>query len=313
MNQRPSLTELTAFIQVVRHASFRAAADELGVSPSTLSHMMRALEERLGVRLFNRTTRSVAPTEAGTRLFQSLTPVLSELDLALHDVNRFRERPSGVLRINASEAAADLLVNRFVPVFLDRYPEMHVDVVTEGRLIDVVAEGFDAGVRLAESVPQDMVAVPLGGAVTFLAVASPAYLAAHGTPRTPDDLARHRCIRFRLPGGKLYRWEFEQHGQPLRVEVSGPLTLDHIRLMAEAAVKGVGIAYVTAGAAQPAIDRGLLVPVLSDWVPSFEGHCLYYPSHRLVPAGLRAFVDVVKELKTGAGRAPESSSASRTP
>lgn len=297
MNPRPSLTELTAFIEVVRHASFRAAADELGISPSTLSHMMRALEERLGVRLFNRTTRSVAPTEAGMRLFQSLTPVLSDLDVALNDVNRFRERPSGTLRINASEAAADVLVNRIVPVFIERFPEMHVDIVTEGRLIDIVAEGFDAGVRLAESVPQDMVAIPLGGAVAFFAVASPAYLEAHGTPRTPDDLAKHRCIRFRLPGGKLYRWEFERHGQQLRVEVNGPLTLDHIRLMVDAAVNGLGIAYVTSSAAQSAIDRGLLVPVLRDWVPTFEGHCLYYPSHRLLPAGLRAFVDVVKALK----------------
>ncbi|WP_144160221.1 LysR family transcriptional regulator [Paraburkholderia sp. BCC1885] len=299
MNQRPSLTELIAFTAVVRHASFRAAADELAISPSTLSHMMRALEERMGLRLFNRTTRSVAPTEAGARLFRNLTPVLGELDLALGDVNSFRDRPSGNLRINASEAAAALLVNGVVPVFLERYPDMHVDIVTEGRLIDIVSEGFDAGVRLAEAVPQDMVAVQLGDEVKFLAVASPAYLRAHGEPQTPDDLAKHRCIRFRMPSGKTYRWEFERYGQPLRVDVTGQITLDHIRLMVDAAIKGVGIAYVTSEAAQRAIDNGLLVPILLDWLPTLAGHCLYYPSHRLVPAGLRAFVDLVKELRKG--------------
>src|ERR1700754_1361298 len=197
MNERPSLTELTAFMSVVRHASFRAASDELAMSPSTLSHMMRSLEERMGLRLFNRTTRSVAPTEAGARLFSRLTPVLSDLDLALSDVDSFRVRPSGKLRISASEAAASLLLNRVVPAFLDRYPEMHVDIVTDGRLIDIVSEGFDAGVRLAESVPQAMVAVPLSREMKFLAVASPAYLRAHGEPQTPDDLAKHRCVRFR--------------------------------------------------------------------------------------------------------------------
>jgi DNA-binding transcriptional LysR family regulator len=297
MNQRPSLTELIAFMAVVRHVSFRAAADELAMSPSTLSHMMRSLEERLGLRLFNRTTRSVAPTEAGARLFRSLTPVLSELDLALGDVNSFRDRPSGSLRINASEAAAGLLMNRVVPLFLDRYPEMHVDIVTEGRLIDIVSEGFDAGVRLAESVPQDMVAVPLSDETRFLAVASQAYLHAHGEPKTPDDLAKHRCIRFRMPSGKTYRWEFERNGQQLRVDVAGQITLDHMGLMVGAAIKGLGIAYVTSDAARPAIDQGLLFPILLDWLPTFRGHCLYYPSHRLVPVGLRVFVDLVKELR----------------
>lgn len=297
MNDHPSLSELTAFMAVVRHSSFRAASDELAMSPSTLSHMVRSLEERLRLRLFNRTTRSVATTEAGARLFRSLTPVLSELDLALSDVNSFRDRPSGNLRINASEAAAGLLVNRVVPAFVDRYPEMHVDIVTEGRLIDIVSEGFDAGVRLAESVPHAMVAVPLCGEMTFLAVASPAYLHAHGEPQTPDDLGKHCCIRFRLPSGKIYRWEFERYGQQLRVDVSGQITLDRISSMVDAAINGLGVAYVASDAAQPAIDQGLLVPILLGWVLKFKGHCLYYPSHRLVPAGLRVFVDLVKELQ----------------
>src|SRR6202012_2216359 len=218
MNQRPSLTELSAFTAIVRHASFRIAADELGMSPSTLSHMMRSLEEGLGLRLFNRTTRSVAPTEAGARLFRSLTPVLSELDLALADVGTFRDRPSGSLRINAHESSVRRLMRKVVPTFRQRYPEMHLDLVSEGKLVDIVAEGFDAGIRLSEAVPQDMIAIPLGPDGQFLAVASPDYLKVHGTPRTPDELSAHRCIRFRLPSGKIYRWEFERYDQELRID-----------------------------------------------------------------------------------------------
>jgi len=296
MNQRPSLTELSAFTAIVRHASFRIAADDLGMSPSTLSHMMRSLEERLGVRLFNRTTRSVAPTEVGTRLFRSLTPVLGELDLALADVGAFRDRPSGSLRINAHESSVRRLMSNVVPTFIARYPEMHLDLVTEGKLIDIVAEGFDAGIRLSEAVPQDMVAIPLGRDGQFLAVASPAYLAKHGTPKTPDELTAHRCIRFRLPSGKIYRWEFERYDQELRLDVSGPMTADHMSVMVDAAIQGLGIAYVYIDAVQAAIDRGELVPILTEWTPPFAGECLYYPSNRLVPAGLRAFVDVIKEL-----------------
>ena len=301
MNQRPSLAELSAFTAIVRHASFRIAADELGMSPSTLSHMMRSLEERLGLRLFNRTTRSVAPTEAGARLFRSLTPVLSELDLALADVGTFRDRPSGSLRINAHESSVRRLMRKVVPTFMQRYPEMHLDLVSEGKLVDIVAEGFDAGIRLSEAVPQDMIAIPLGPDGQFLAVASPDYLKAHGTPRTPDELSAHRCIRFRLPSGKIYRWEFERYDQELRLDVSGPMTLDHMGAMVDAAIQGLGIAYVSIDAAREAIDRGQLQPILTEWTPPFPGECLYYPSNRLVPAGLRAFVDIVKELGDHSG------------
>ncbi len=296
MNDRPALSDLTALAAIVTHRSFRKAADELGVSPSTLSHMMRTLELKMGVRLLNRTTRSVSPTEAGERLVARLQPVLKELDLALEEVDSVRSRPSGSLRINASEPAARLLMQSVVPTFLARYPDMSVDLVTEGRLIDIVAGGFDAGVRLGESLPQDMIAVRFGGPVRFLAVASPAYLAGRTPPLVPDDLKDHACIRVRLPSGKLYRWEFAKHGQELTVDVPGSLTLDHIGLTIEAAADGMGIAYVPDHSAQPLIKAGKLVTVLDDWCPSIPGLFLYYPGHRHVPSGLKAFVDMLREM-----------------
>jgi len=296
MNDRPALSDLTALAAIVTHRSFRKAADELGVSPSTLSHMMRTLELKMGVRLLNRTTRSVSPTEAGERLVARLQPVLKELDLALEEVDSVRSRPSGSLRINASEPAARLLMQSVIPTFLARYPDMSVDLVTEGRLIDIVAGGFDAGVRLGESLPQDMIAVRFGGPVRFLAVASPAYLAGRTPPLVPDDLKDHACIRVRLPSGKLYRWEFAKHGQELTVDVPGSLTLDHIGLTIEAAADGMGIAYVPDHSAQPLIKAGKLVTVLDDWCPSIPGLFLYYPGHRHVPSGLKAFVDMLREM-----------------
>lgn len=293
---RPSLGDLTAFAAIAAHRSFRKAADELGLSPSTLSHMMSTLERNMGVRLLHRTTRSVSATEAGERLLARLRPVLRDLDLALDEVDVFRARPSGTLRINAGESAARLLLKSAIPTFLARHPEMSIDLVTEGRLVDIVAAGFDAGIRLGEAVPQDMIAVRFGGDVRFLAVAAPDYLADREPPRTPDDLKDHACIRVRMPSGKLYRWEFEKHGQELAVAVSGPLILDHIELMTEAAADGMGIAYVPDRSAQPYLETGKLVPVLTDWCPAIPGLFLYYPGHRHVPAGLRAFINVLKEM-----------------
>ena len=296
MNDRPALSDLNAFAAIAAHRSFRRAADELGLSPSTLSHMMRSLEQAMGVRLLHRTTRSVSTTEAGARLVARLQPVLRDLDLALAEVDALRDRPSGTLRINAGEIAARLLLNSVVPTFLSRYPEMSLDLVTEGRLVDIIAGGFDAGIRLGEAVPQDMIAVRFGGQTRFLAVASPSYLAGCPPPRTPDDLKEHNCIRVRLPSGKPFRWEFEKHGQELTVEVSGSLTLDHVELMTEAAVRGLGVAYVSDRSARPYIESGKLIALLDDWCPRIPGLFLYYPGHRHVPPGLRAFIDVLKEV-----------------
>jgi len=292
---RPSLAELISFTAVAAHKSFRQAADELRVSPSTLSHTIRALETRLDVRLLHRTTRSVAITEAGQALLSKVQPLVKELDAALGDVDNFRSKPSGTLRINSNLIGARRLLQRAIPLFLARYPEMRLDLVTEGRLVDIVADGFDAGIRLAESVPKDMIAVPFGGTSRFVAVAAPAYLKKNGVPKAPVDLMQHSCIRYRMRNGKIYAWEFERRGQSEDVDVPGQLTLDEDRLMLDAAIEGVGIAFVPESAASDALTSRKITVVLDDWCPRFPGLCLYYPGHRQVPAGLRVFVEVLKE------------------
>ena len=288
---KPSLADLTTFAAVARHRSFRAAADEMGVSRSSLSHALVGLERQLGVRLLHRTTRSVAPTEAGARLLARLAPTLRDLDDMVAAVSDSAGSPAGTVRINALQAAARWLLRHVVPSFLDRYPRVALDILSEDRLIDIIAEGFDAGVRLRELVPQDMIAVPFGGDARFLAVASPAYLAEHGVPRIPDDLRRHRCIRQRLASGKPYRWEFARGLDEIAIDVPGALTLNHNELMVDAAMDGLGIAFVPERVAQPFLHDGRLRALLEDWSPALPGLCLYYPGHRHVPPALRVFID----------------------
>lgn len=292
---RPTLPDLTAFSTVADHLSFRAAADVLGVSRSALSHTILTLERNLGIRLLHRTTRSVALTDAGARLLKRLKPVLQDLDQALESIAEDGGHPSGTLRINASEGAMRQLLKQVVPRFLERYPQVSLDLVTEGRLIDIVGHGFDVGVRLAEAVPQDMIAVPFGPDFRFLAVAAPSYIDVAGRPTALDDLHHHSCIRQRLPSGKLYRWEFGKHGQTYAIDVPGVLTLDHTMLMIEAAADGVGIAYVPEIAARPWLTDGRLIALLEDWSPVIGGLRLYYSGHRHVPAPLRAFIGVLQE------------------
>lgn len=292
---RPSLNDLAAFVSVATHRSFRRAADELGAAPSTLSHAMRALEERMGVRLLNRTTRSVSPTEAGFQLLESLQPALAALDGALDSVAPFRGQVAGVVRINAPRLGAAILVRDVLPVMAQRHPEVTVDLVVQGQLIDIVQAGFDAGVRLAGSVPRDMIAVPIGAPLRFVCVASPAYLERAGTPTTPDELARHHCIGHRLPSGRLYRWEFERAGQAMTLDVTGPASLDDEELMVDAAIRGLGVAYVIETAAEAALAAGQLREVLSPWMQFAEPATVYYPGHRAVPPALRAFLDVVRQ------------------
>ena len=292
-----SLADLRAFAAVARHRSFRLAADGLGVTRSSLSHAVRGLEGELGARLLNRTTRSVGLTPAGAGLLQRLEPTLRDLDDMLAQVTEEGNEVVGTVRVNGIEAAIAWLARHVVPGFLDRYPRVELDLVADDRLVDVIAEGFDAGVRLREAVPQDMVAVPFGGEVRFLAVASPAYLERAGTPRVPDDLRRHRCIRQRLASGKTYRWEFAKGAQAVSVDVPGPLTLNKNPLMVEAAIGDLGIAYVPESFARDALASGTLRAVLEDWSPAIEGLCLYYPGHRLVPPALRAFVDALRQVE----------------
>ncbi|KAA0020275.1 LysR family transcriptional regulator [Salinicola corii] len=294
---RPSLNDLAAFTAVASHLSFRRAADAMGVSRSALSHTIIGLEGKLGVRLFNRTTRSVSLTQAGARMLARLHPVLRDLDQALDTLSEERGTPTGTLRINANKSGARILLKDVVPPFLDRYPDVELDLVSEGRLVDVVEQGFDAGVRLMETVPQDMVAVPFGGEVRFIAVAAPSYLEGRSRPNTPDDLHAHCCIRQRLPSGKRYRWEFSRRGIELTVDVPGNLTLDDNDLLVQAAAEGRGIAYVPEHFAQAYLGSGQLVTVLDDWCPPTPGLALYYPANRHVPASLRAFIDILKQAK----------------
>jgi DNA-binding transcriptional LysR family regulator len=254
------------------------------------------LEQNLGVRLLNRTTRSVSLTEAGAHLLAGIRPVLQDLDTAIDTLAEARGAPAGRLRINANKSAARLLLREVVPQFHSRYPNVEPDLVSEGRLVDIVETGFDAGVRLAEAVPQDMIAVRFGGDVRFVTVASPAYLAQRTAPATPDELRQHRCIRQRLPSGKRYSWEFSRHGEEMIVDVPGALTLDDNDLMVEAALDGLGIAYVPQAFAQKALASGRLVPVLAEWCPQIPGLVLYYPGNRHVPSALRAFVGLLKKV-----------------
>ncbi|WP_410014140.1 LysR family transcriptional regulator [Sodalis sp. C49] len=298
-----ALFELQAIDAVASAGSFRQAASQLGISPSALSHRVATLESRLGVRLFNRTTRSVSLSQAGEQLLNRVRPALNEIDAAMEGVNRFRLTPSGRLRLNTAEAAARMILRPIVLEFLRRYPDMTVEIVADGRLVDIVAEGFDAGIRLAESVPLDMIAVPCSPPLRFLVVGAPAYFALYGRAQEPGELVRHRCLRSLLPSGAPLHWQFERRGEKRVVNVSGPLTLDNQPLMIDAALAGAGLAWVSESAAAPYLLSGALSPVLEDWCPRFAGLRLYYPGHRLVPAGLRMFIDLIREVMDSHGDA----------
>lgn len=302
--ERISLADLQTFATVARLRSFRKAAVELGVSPSALSHAMRKLEARLDVRLLHRTTRSVAPTEAGEQLLARLSPALLDIEAALEEVNAFRDSPLGTLRINAPKSAVELVLAPLATRFLSAHPGMRVELVADDAFVDIVAEGYDAGVRFGESLQQDMVAVPLGPPQEFVVVASPAYLAVHGRPEHPRDLHRHACIRIRFPGGGFYRWEFAKGAEKLEVEVDGPLATGEMHAIVRAAEDGLGVAYTYAQYAAPGLASGRLVKVLEDWTHPPGGLFLYYPSRKLMPAGLRAFVEMLRDEsgKSAAGR-----------
>ncbi|MFM0229760.1 LysR family transcriptional regulator [Paraburkholderia sediminicola] len=289
----PGLSELEGVLAVARHRSFRAAATELGVSTSALSHAIAALEARIGVRLFNRTTRSVSLSEAGAQFVDSVAPALSTIRVAIEQAGSYRDTPAGTLRLNTSTGAARQVMPLLLE-YLRRFPEMKLDLVTEGRMIDIVVEGFDAGIRLAETVPQDMIAVPFNQPQRFAVVGSPAYFAEHPKPRAPDDLRAHRCIRLRMPSGRIYHWEFERRGEAFSVDVQGLLTLDEPLLVMEAAREGFGLAYMTEWNVAADLEAGTLQRVLEDWTPAFAGLCLYYPGRRHVPAGLRALIEMIR-------------------
>ncbi|PWC37469.1 LysR family transcriptional regulator [Azospirillum sp. TSO35-2] len=292
---RSGLVELHAVAAVAEHRSFRRAALDLGLSTSALSHAIAALERRLGTRLFHRTTRSVALTDAGEQFLARIRPALRAIDEAMTAANDRRDRPAGTLRLNSSEEAARQILRPVVLEFLRRHPDMRIDLVTEGRLVDIVAEGFDAGIRLTDTVPQDMIAVPFGPPQRFAVVGSPGYLARHPLPTTPADLHTHICIRRRMPSGRLYTWEFARQGEELRIDVPGVLTLDSSRLMLEAVLDGAGLAMLAEPMVAQDLAAGRLIRMLEDWTPPFATLGLYYPGHRHVPAGLRAFITLLRE------------------
>lgn len=293
---RPALHDLDAVLAVARKASFRAAALELDVSTTALSDTVVKLEKALGVRLFNRTTRSVSLTDAGRMFVEQVRPPLLDIHEAMASMRARQATPSGTLRINAFATAAREILSPLVFAFLRRYPDVHVDLVTEGRLVDIVADGFDLGVRGADLVPSDMIAVPLGGPQRHAVVGSPGYIKKHGKPRTPPDLLRHPCIRVRLPNGALYRWQFEKRGQSAQIDVAGPITLDEASLARAAVLHGIGLGFFMEPDVRADIEAGRLVRVLEDWTPPRPALCLYYPGRRNPSAALKAFIELAREL-----------------
>jgi DNA-binding transcriptional LysR family regulator len=287
--------ELNAFLVVAEERSFTKAAAKLGTSQSTLSQTIRRLETRLALRLLTRSTRSVAPTEAGVRLLETLQPAFNEIDAKLSDLTAAREKPAGTVRINATDLVVENLLWPALKPLLADYPDIEIELTAELARTDIVAGRFDAGVRLGELVEKDMIAVRIGADLRMVAVASPTYFARKPPPTTPHELANHECINLRMPTlGELYAWEFAKDGHELRVRVQGPLTFNSGRMLVAAAIDGCGIAYVTNDYAGEEVKAGRLISVLEDWSPPFAGYHLYYPSRRQLPPAFKLVVEALR-------------------
>src|SRR6266478_2367097 len=299
---RGDLADLTAFVAVADQLSFRGAASRLGVTPSALSHSMRQLEERLGMRLLNRTTRSVSVTDAGLRLLERLRPAISEIGGALEDLNQERQRPVGRLRIYAIHLAASAVIAPIWKRFLSTYPDVHLELAVGEAPIDIVAKGFDAGIGPRDRVPADMIAVRVMGPMKIAVVGAPTYFARRRPPRTLDDLAQHSCIQYRLAvDGAVFAWPFERNRKSRRISVDGRVIVNDTDLAVRAAADGLGIAYTIEALADPFLRSGQLLRVLEDWSPFSDGLFLYYSGHRQVPVALRALIDM---LRSARGSAP---------
>jgi DNA-binding transcriptional LysR family regulator len=293
--QRENLSDLVAFVAVARERSFTNAAAKLGVSQSALSHTIRGLEARLGVRLLTRTTRSVSPTEAGERLLQTAGPRLEEIDNALAAVSELRDKPAGTIRITATEYAADTILMPKLGKLLKAYPDIKIEIIVDYGLTDIVAERYDAGVRSGEQVAKDMIAVRIGPDMRMAVVGAPSYFRARSEPKRPQDLIEHNCINLRLPThGSVYAWEFERGGRELRVRVEGQFTFNTTMQLMSAALAGHGLAYVPEGLVQPHLAKGRLRRVLADWCPPYSGYHLYYPSRRQSSAAFALVVDSLR-------------------
>ncbi|MFM0552097.1 LysR family transcriptional regulator [Paraburkholderia sediminicola] len=294
------LNDLAAFVSVARAGGFRDAARVSGVSASSLSIAVRRLEAKLGLRLLNRTTRSVAPTEAGLRLIEKLAPLFSEMEAALDVLNVLRDKPAGTLKLNVPSSAARIVLPGIIAAFLKTYPDIRVEVVVEDGFVDVLSIGCDAGIRYDDRLEQDMIAIPIGPRVQrFATAAAPSYLDAHGRPDHPSELLSHACLRGQFAGGAMPIWYFERDGEVLQLNPSGPLLVRPgaaIDLAVSAAVAGVGVIHLFEDMLRPHLDSGALEPILEPWWQRFSGPFLYYPGHRHLPAPLRAFVDFLKVL-----------------
>lgn len=288
------ISQLSAFLAVAEERSFRRAAVRLNLMPSTLSHALRALETRLGVRLLNRTTRTVGLTEAGDILLRKISPAFASIAMAVEDINEFRDRPHGTVRLSVPHLVARTIIAPILAPFLAAYHDVALEVIANDAFVDIVKEGFDAGIRLGESLDQDMTAVPVSPAFATAIVASPDYLARHGTPRSPQDLQAHQCIRHRQASGAIYRWELERGGQTSIVQVDGRLVVDTVDLTVSAALDGIGLAFVPDVTVTSQLASGQLVRVLVDWSPPFPGFYLYHSGRRQTSAALRALIAMLR-------------------
>ncbi len=296
---RHSLIELEAVLAIVRCGSFRAAALDLGMSTTAISNAVGKLERQLDVRLFNRTTRSVSLTYAGRIFVAQIKPALEGIQKAMNTARSQQETPSGILRINAFATAAREIMAPLVLSYLQLYPQVHIDIVTEGRLVDVVAAGFDLGVRSADLVPSDAIAIPLGKMRRMAVAASPAFFANRAIPQVPQDLLSYPCVRGRLPNGALFRWRFEKEGEELQLDVEGPITLDEASLARIAVANGVGIGYFMETDVREDIAAGRLVRILEDWTPPRVPLCLYYSNRRNSSAAFQAFIALARDYAAG--------------
>lgn len=295
MKNRATLQELEIFAAIARHLNFRKAAEERNVTPSTLSHTMTHLEQRIGIRLLNRTTRSVSLTEAGQAFLTRIAPALVDLSSAVDELNSWRADPRGTVRLNMPRSAAELWLPQILLPFRQRYPDIALEVATSDSLVNIIEEGFDAGVRFGEAIPQDMVAIPFGPPIRGAVIASPSLVARYGIPQHPGELAGYPCIQRRFPSGMHYKWEFCVAGRATEVAVGGDLTLDTDSLMIQAARAGAGAALVMRELAEPYLADGSLTEILADYAPSPEGFWLYYPSRKYHSAALRCFIDWVQQ------------------
>ncbi|WP_028967967.1 LysR family transcriptional regulator [Sphingomonas phyllosphaerae] len=294
---RSNTADLTYFLAVARRRSFRRAALDLGVSGSALSHSLKGFEERLGIRLLHRTTRSVTLTAAGEQLFAGIAEPISALEQALDDLNRFRDRPTGLIRLNVPLDAAAHLLTPVIPAFAERYPDVELEVAVSNHMLDVIDSGFDAGIRYGGTVPEDMIAQRLSADIRWVVVASPSYLERHGIPEVPSDLMRHQCLRIRSGTGHMYEWELERQGETQTVAVPGRLIIDETNYAIGLAEADQGLLYGPEPAFRAALARGSLRLVLEDWASPGPGFHIYYSSRRQLPAGLRALVDLIRELQ----------------